>query len=78
MNWNICIQIKLFPNFHNKIVHLFFHHFSYTAVKSGSKLATATLASRNLPSYAYLTYPTYLTNTYLTTLPALPTFQICL
>jgi hypothetical protein len=27
MNLNICIHIKLFPNFHNKIVHLFFHHF---------------------------------------------------
>jgi hypothetical protein len=27
MNLNICIQIKLFPNIHNKIVYLFFHHF---------------------------------------------------
>jgi hypothetical protein len=32
---------QTFSNFHNKIVH-FFHHFCWTAVKSGRELATAT------------------------------------
>jgi hypothetical protein len=58
MNLNNCIQIKLFPNFHNKIVHLFFRHFCYTAVKSGKELAKL-LSQPNF--LTYLTYPTYIT-----------------
>ena len=89
----ISIQFKLFPNFHNKIVHYFFHHFCQTAVKSGRELATATLTTY-LPYLPYLTYlpylpslpylpflntlPTLPTLPTLLTLPTLPTFQICL
>ncbi len=59
-------QIKLFPNIHNKIVYFFFHHFCWTAVKSGRELATSTLAPTFLTYLTYPTYPTYLT--YLTSL----------
>jgi hypothetical protein len=67
MNLNICIQITLFPNFHNKIVLFiyFFIHFCQTAVKSGIESWQPLLSQ---PTYlTYLTYPTYLT--YLTYLP---------
>jgi hypothetical protein len=66
MNLNICIQIKLFPNFHNKIAHLFFHHFCEIAVKSGRELATVTVATY-LPYLPYLPYQPYLPS-----LPSVP------
>ncbi len=72
MNLIIYIQIKLFTNFHNKIIHLFFHHF-------GRELATATLTTYllylpYLPYIPYLPYLPYLPS--LTTLPTLPTLPL--
>ncbi len=71
MNLNICIKIKLFPNFHNKIVHLFFTIFVrllLNLVEDWQLLLTQ-------PTFlTYLTYPTYLTYlTYLT----VPLVSLC-
>ncbi len=60
MNLNFCIQIKLFPNFHNKIVHLIFTFF----VRLLQNLVQSWQPLLSQPTF--LTYPTYLT--YLTSL----------